>query len=384
MRRSVVLGIGCVAASASLLAGLVSGCNGLSSWATSECSRGLWESGALAVALWAAGQPNAVPAEEGTVNDQSNAGLGIPDETAQGPTGPTGPTGAQGETGATGATGPQGPAGPAGADGANGATGPQGPGGPAGANGATGPKGPTGPQGPAGPAGADGATGATGPQGPAGADGATGPTGPQGPAGATGPQGPAGPPGPCFDDLIDEFYGTETGNAGSSDMSWPDFVQPIGWKVNIPYCYVEGGQVTMRLFLYTQLDAELFPNPPCQVFELVGLRMRYANAIEYYGPTHYLTLQVPMYESVPDQHGHVQVFFTVDLPLNSPAGLNLTNDLEPGQILSFGMEWASPGCPSGGLKYSIYGVEFFETQMGAVPLSGATVSLDPPTCECPW
>jgi hypothetical protein len=167
-----------------------------------------------------------------------------------------------------------------------------------------------------------------------------------------------------------------------SDKAVPNFQQAEGWKTNIPFCYVEHGVVTMRLFLSTSIDASLLPNPPCQIFKLVVLRLRPNHGVEYWGSSdgYYLSLQVPAPVEPGIDFGDVVVFFNVDVPLNSPAGLNLSDTLEAGQLLGFGMEWQGPSgnCPGNASAYEIYGVEFF---VGDAPLSGATLVPDA-ECDC--
>jgi hypothetical protein len=173
---------------------------------------------------------------------------------------------------------------------------------------------------------------------------------------------------------------------GLSQYALPNFGEAHGWKVPVTYCYQPGDQITMRVFLYGRFRPEQLPDPQCQVFRLVVLRVRYAGMVEQYGPQEqFLTLQVPMpltlEETAEDGVHWIKIFMPIDLPLNSPDGLNLTNDLEPGQMLAFGMQWASPGCPDDGVNYTIGGAEFFCSPMGEVGLSGATISLDPPDCQ---
>jgi hypothetical protein len=313
--------------------GLLAGC--------SEAVRAVVVGGALAAALAALGQID--------ITAGGTQGLtGLPTPGVPGEQGSTGPTGPQGETGATG------------------------------------PQGPTGPQGEAGIAGTDGApgaTGPTGPQGPAGPTGLTGPTGPAGPTGATGPAGPAGPE--YFDVLVDEFFDP----GGNSIRAYPTFAIAHGWKVAVPPRYTPGNPITMRLFLYGRYRPAQLPEPQCQVFRLITLQVRSGGAIENYGSgEQFLKLQVPSPESPElvqeDGASWVKILTVVDLPLNVADGLNLPNDLDPGQLLGFGLEWVAPGCPDDGINYRIFEVEFFESAVGQAVLSGAEVSPEIPDCIC--
>ncbi len=363
MRRGRVCRLGSTVAVLATLASMWIGCGAVGAFLAHDLGRDVLLGGAIAAALAAMGQQDAT-IDDLTGDLEQMAGLpapGVPGE--QGEAGPEGSPGEQGEPGPTGPTGPQGEAGEAGADGEQGPTGP------------AGPTGPTGAQGP------EGATGATGPQGAEGATGATGPQGLEGPTGATGPAGAAGPE--FFDIFVDEFYGAD----GFSFRAYPTFIRARGWKVAIPYRYQAGNQVTMRMFLYGRFLPEQLPVPECQVLRLVALRLRHGGTLEHYGPLEqYLTLEVPPIEDAEyvQEDGCVwaKVFMVVDLPLNVADGLALPDDLLPGDLLGFGGEWASPGCPDNGVNFRLYGVEFIESAVGEIPLSGAVITPEVPDCTC--
>jgi hypothetical protein len=328
---SLVLAVGCNPGSAL----------GLQDWGRDLLSIG---SGALVAALVAA---NVAP------NDLGNGGDVVLGEVGpQGPTGPQGPAGDPGEPGRSVPSVP-GDTGSAGPQGEQGLTGPQG---------AAGPEGPTGPTGPAGPA---------------------GPTGPEGPTGAEGPAGPAGDSGPeYFSVFIDEFYRIpDTGSQYTSVESMPRFHAPVGWKVAIPNRYTPGNPVTMRLFLNQDYSGnEGAPYSECQVFRLAVVR-RQAGAAADYVDNIYMTLVLPEGQL----NGDGNLLLVVDVPINTPEGLNLFGDLEPAQVLAFGMERYGRECLSEKASpYSILGVEFFESAPGEAGVAGAVFSSDVPAqCRCP-
>jgi len=260
--------------------------------------------------------------------------------------------------------------------------------------GEVGPAGPPGPQGPQGEPGAPGEPGRSAPavpgeQGPAGPEGPQGPAGPTGPEGATGPEGPAGPPGPegsrgpsYFDVFVDEFYRIpEVGTQYASVESIPRFHAPVGWKVAIPSRYSPGNPVTMRLFLsqdYSQNGG--LPYTQCDAFRLAVVRWQPGGSAEYVDNL-YLTLAQP----VTLLGGHGSVLLVVDIPINTPQGLNVFGDLQPAQFLAFGMEHYGREClPDRISPYAILGVEFFESGVGEDEADGAVFSTDEPVeCGCP-
>ncbi len=364
MRTKWLTRAGICLALAAVGAGFVAGCGAV---LANPCTRDLLIGGALTAALAALGQ------EISDATLRQLAGLtpgGDDDQAAQVTPGPAGPAGPEGPAG------PQGPAGPAG---------PAGPQGPAGADGADGLDGAKGADGADGADGQDGADGADGQDGEDGRDGVDGQDGADGRDGADGKDGAPGEPGPqYFDTFIDEIYGMEA----LSINSLPTFHQSRGWKVAIPYRYQPGNPVTMRMFFYTRYQSlQSRPKPECQVFKLVTLRLRDGGTITHYGPEElFLTIDVPYVENPTlveeDGRAWVKVFLVIDLPLNQTDGLAMPNDLLPGDMLGFGMEWVAPGCPDDGINWRLYGIEFFETAVGAAPPLGAAVTLDLPGCWC--
>ena len=240
-------------------------------------------------------------------------------------------------------------------------------------------------QGERGDPGAPGPQGEQGNPGPAGPQGEQGNSGPEGPQGDLGPEGPQGDPGPeFFSVFIDEFWTPiEQGEPPPfadafdylrSDDPAPDFDPhvAVGWKFAIPNRYAAGNPVTMRMFLY--YDGEVDPN--CQVFRMAVLRLRNGQALEMYDNI-YVQLDIP--GGLP-----ADPMLVVDLPINGASGLNLfTADLASAQLLAFGMEWYDVECrPTEGRRYSILGVEFFESETTAAV--GITVlPAEPTECFCP-
>jgi hypothetical protein len=323
----------CCLAVAPLVAGL--GCNADKAFFLNDWGRDvLLGSGALTAALAVAG----VQAQQAAL-EAAQAELGVPG--APGPQGEPGATGAQGEPGAPGEPG---------ADGADGAPGA------------------------AGEPGAQGEPGASGPQGEPGEPGAPGESG------QTGEPGPAGPE--FFSAYVDEFYIEEDGDYRSTH-STPAFHQPVGWKVAIPQHYDAGNPITMRLFLHRQLDGR--PSANCEVFRLAVVRLRDGSPAEPIDEV-FLQMDVPIGDTGQDGGDPASdVFMIVDLPINTEDGLNLQfreADLQPGQFLTFGMEWAELSNCDGEL-YSILGVEFYESALGQTRVHGARITNScPDVCDC--
>lgn len=230
--------------------------------------------------------------------------------------------------------------------------------------------------------GAPGAPGAQGSQGDPGAQGDQGETGEQGvegekgDTGDTGDTGDKGDPGPeLFDVFVDEFYiqpvnSESTWVSVESNPAFWDSAngynnQAIGFKTMVPARYDAATQnpVTMRIFLYFNLESRPERLIACEYFELAGVRLRDGAAIETYGDPVWIVLN--------QRANDDETFLVVDIPLNDPAGLALSDDLEPGQVLAFGLAWRDIECPEMGEDYRIIGVEFFETKTAT--LRGVTI-----------
>jgi len=284
----------------------------------------LFSGGALAAALAAVGAANNALDAANTAQDTADSAL----DTAQTAQGTPGAPGAPGQDGADGQNGAQGPAGAAGA------------------------------QGPAGTNGTNGTNGATGPQGPAGVDGAAGPE--------------------FFSQLVDAFVRpvNNVGGPGTENPAVvsPTFAAPVGWKVILSNRYAAGNDVVMRLFIDADFTQEQGRPTQCEQFRLSFVRLASGQPVAVYGGERYILLDIPPNDG--------QVFLTVDLPLNSAAGLDLPPDLAAGQMLGVGMEWSDPECTIFGRDYRIFGVEFFEAAAGTSELSGASVSTVQPECIC--
>jgi hypothetical protein len=135
----------------------------------------------------------------------------------------------------------------------------------------------------------------------------------------------------------------------------------------------------MRMFIVRRVADIMYPD--CQVFRLAVVR-RQAGAPSEQVDNIYLTLPPP---DIAALNGDGQEFLVADLPINTPAGLNIFTDLAPAQLLSFGLEWYDVECrPEEAGAYKIYAIEFFESAVGTDVLSGVTVSLEEPVdCLCP-
>jgi hypothetical protein len=231
-----------------------------------------------------------------------------------------------------------------------------------------------------GEAGEQGEPGAQGEQGLPGEPGAQGEQGLPGEPGLPGAPGLPGPAGPTlFSTFVDEFWSQNDPNGVISVLAIPRFAAPIGWKVAVPNHYDAGNPVTMRLFL--NLRIEEVPPVECQVFRLAVVQAKAGHAREVLGEV-YVTLDIP---DGSDETARLftdrnELFLVVDLPINSPVGLDMAHDLAAAQLLAFGMEWVGNDDAGSGLDYTIWGVEFFESAEAV--LAGATLSDECPDGCC--
>lgn len=230
-------------------------------------------------------------------------------------------------------------------------------------------------QGPQGP------QGKQGPQGEQGAQGIPGEQGIQGEQGAQGPQGPAGPE--FFSVFVDEFYIPDKIDPSLwvSDAANPAFFDAgmggkvdVGFKVAIPDRYDGTTQnpITMRLFL--AYDPLAVRNANCEYFLLASFRRTAGADVAAYGANTWVILD-PRGNNAPPET------VVVDLPISSAAGLGFPADVQPGEMISFGMTWVDNVCPDDAADYRILGVEFIEAETAT--LSGATI--EPPgviPCNC--
>lgn len=235
-----------------------------------------------------------------------------------------------------------------------------------------------GPQGATGATGATGAAGAQGAAGANGADGAQGATGAAGADGQNGLNGADGAPGPAFfSGFVDAFFRRPVAVQGDGPVPGDDpnsFGAPLGWRMILSNRYTAGNPVTMRLFIDANYALDAGRPTDCEQFRLAFVRLTRNQAPAQYGSERFLLIDVPENDGA--------VFLVVDVPLNTPEGLNLPNNLAPGQMLGVGMEWSDPECATLGRNYRIFGVEFFEGPVGSATLIGATVSETQPECIC--
>ncbi|MBI1825530.1 MAG: collagen-like protein [Planctomycetes bacterium] len=276
-----------------------------------------------------------------------------------------------------------------------------------GAEGPQGPQGETGPQGPAGATGPQGPVGPKGPKGDTGAQGPTGPVGATGVTGATGPQGPMGPQGPAgtdntggIDEFVDDFFTYADHVPGSLPVNIVAIKEPalgdpngqtgdagaIAYRVEIPQTYKAGQEVTMRMLFYRAGTPRV---GDCLVFMLDALRLVDGQSPATYGVRQWVridqvaearerTLASDLLGGTP-----TSIFIVLELPMNSPQGLNMPNDLAPGQMLAFEVDTATKPDLSAwddGARYELLGVEFYGSD-GNV-LKGVTLfdSADAITC----
>jgi hypothetical protein len=178
-----------------------------------------------------------------------------------------------------------------------------------------------------------------------------------------------------FSVFIDEFYNV----SGVSALALPTLIDPVAWKVGLPTHYDPENAVTMRIYMALKTDQE---QPECPTFGLVPLRLRNGTTLEFYGPEQvYITLEYPALSGGFEPDDEMLGLF-IDLPLNTAEGLNLPDDLEAGDLLAFGMEWAGVDCAALGDVFMLLGVEFFESAPDETSLQGATVSATLPDCVC--
>lgn len=282
-------------------------------------------------------------------------------------------------------------------------------------------------QGPQGVPGEPGAQGEPGGQGEPGAQGESGDPGPPGPAGQDGADGDdgqrglPGEPGPEFFDMfVDRFFTLEDGLEGSLEVGIVEIAEPalgrpepqqgqagaIAYRFGVPEIYDEaaGNDVTMRLSFYRQpacvggpQDGELCTSDAdclvdggcpgwlpgkCLVFTLDALRLSNGQDVVDYGERLWVRPDVVRVSGV--QKGLAEallaggdqqegVFLIIDIPINSPDGLDDPTALASGDLLAFEIATLSGlfGVWEDGGRYELLGVEFFETE--ASVLQGATI-----------
>lgn len=276
-----------------------------------------------------------------------------------------------------------------------------------------------------GPQGLPGEPGAQGEPGPQGDPGPTGPAGQDGDDGADGQRGLPGEPGPeFFDQFVDDFFTYEDHQPGRLPVNLVEIVEPalgypegqqgdagaIAYRFGIPEIYDEGNDVTMRLSFYRQpvcvggqndgqpcSHVEECPGDgsgpgdcpgwlpgECLVFTLDALRLRNGHDVMEYGERLWVRphaapvsgVQKGLADGLLAGDGHQGgVFLIVDIPINSPEGLDDPTALVSADLLAFEIATAvKPDLVNvwhDGARYELVGVEFFETEASA--LQGATI-----------
>lgn len=271
-----------------------------------------------------------------------------------------------------------------GSEGVQGSPGPPGTDGAAGQDGADGAVGPAGPEGLQGLTGEQGAQGEQGPKGDAGDTGDTGAVGASGQPGADGPE--------FFDIFIDDFFIAEGTLSGSLVLDVVEIDEPrlgvdtgsgesgaIAYRVAVPQVYQSGNDVTMRMFFNRTGEMDT-----CFVFQLDARRLRDGRpGPECYGGTvddedglcaeGTRWIRADLNERGTGGDGN-EVFFALDLPINTAAGLGLPGDLEVRDFLAFEIKLHPVGgVQDFGVEYQLLGVEFIESAPGTAALEGATV-----------
>jgi hypothetical protein len=124
----------------------------------------------------------------------------------------------------------------------------------------------------------------------------------------------------------------------------------IAFRFAIPTTYDPGNPVTLRFFFYR--TGVVHPTN-CFRFQVDGRRLVHGTDIEDYGDRVWVR---PIFDPVTAAAGGL--FLVIDLPINTPDGLNATDDLEAGHFLAFELNTVSH---DNGL-YELLGVEAFESE----------------------
>ena len=226
-------------------------------------------------------------------------------------------------------------------------------------------------------------------------------------SGGSGPPGPPGADGPAFFNIfIDDFFGFFRGEEVSLPVQFVRIVEPflgnfllprtagcaagfqcpdnaIAYRVAVPQRYHAGNDVTMRIYFYrVQMDSP----DDCFIFSLDARRLRDGSGIEVYGDRRFIRVDLPFDLKGPLSSGATAGFgedgnlVVVDLPINTPEGLDFPNDLSAADFLAFELNTAR----FDGATYEILGIEFTESPSGSARLADATIFglKDELICEC--
>ncbi len=274
-----------------------------------------------------------------------------------------------------------------GADGADGTDGTDGADGVDGVDGADGAPGATGAQGDPGAQGEQGDQGPAGEQGEegAGADGARGPSGRPGVPGEDGEDGEDGTDGSeFFDELIYDFYMEDPDAEPLPGGLIVDLERvevpllrveepPFAFRATVPHTYGGDNPVTLRLNMYRTGPMEPVD---CFVIKITPMRLKSGyNEVEP-GNQRFVRIE-PVPTTSGDGEDPVDVFTTIDLPLNLPVfeGLEIFDDgIAAGDYLAFEFEYVFTDKGNSNQFYYLLSGERFESEEAV--LVGATV-LDP-------
>lgn len=218
-----------------------------------------------------------------------------------------------------------------------------------------------------------------------GSDGGVGPAGPAGNSGLPGQDGADGPE--FFDVFIDDFFTVVGGPYGDLPVQFVSIAEPVlgfrspfsgtssvaGFRVAIPDRYMAGNDVMMRLFFHRTGEYD----EGCFVFTVDGRRLIDGSDIEVYGERRWVR---PDAIEVGDggTASILGTFIVVDLPINTPAGLDYPEDLAGGDFLGFELNTHQLD----GYSYHLLGVEFIESSAGSAVLSGAGVFMTEDDIAC--
>lgn len=204
--------------------------------------------------------------------------------------------------------------------------------------------------------------------------------------GSTGLDGEDGVSTFLFNTFVEDFFTVADGSYGSIpleadelpvvEISEPAFgycgnteVDLVAYRVPVPSTYLGDNDVVMRFFLWR--TGEL--NDTCMVFRVDAFRSRHGVGIYQYGAPRFITVETP---AEIDLYGTLLV---IDLPVNTPNGLDFPADLAQGDLLA--VELSNLAGFSDGGCFTVIGVEFYETEGNSV-VTNADVAMTFDDIEC--
>jgi hypothetical protein len=187
-----------------------------------------------------------------------------------------------------------------------------------------------------------------------------------------------------FDLFIDDFFGAVATTPGQltvravpiieAALGVPDErtgeIRALAWRFAVPEAYSPGNAVVLRLFFYRTGPVAA---GNCLLLQVDARRLRSGSDIETYGGSRAVRLDFDPAAVAPG----AGLYWVVDLPINTPGGLDYPADLAAGQLLAFELNTLAH---DDGL-YLLLGVEIFETTSPAS--DGATVFANVADAACP-